>query len=413
MYEVLKWIVIALSVFSAPMLIWLFISMIPGFLPEKRAEKTEEKMHRFAVLICARNEEAVIGHLLDSLKEQDYPQENYCVFVVADNCTDHTACAAAAHGAVVMERCNPLEKGKGYALGFGIKQLQKDYEGRFDAVCVFDADNLVSGSFLKEMNEALCTGADVALGYRDTKNIHDSWISEAYSIYWLMLLRFYHMSRHRMGMSSMVGGTGFALKLSALENGAWETYTLTEDVEFSIQQICKGNTIVPARRAVFYDEQPSRFGVSVKQRFRWMAGGMQCIPRYLKTILKTIGGGGRQGWDLLWYLFFIPATGLTIPLNVCGAAVILENPLLQPFSVLLIAGGILGNVIFAMVIAALTLKLEKRKVRPMLRGILLYPVFLFTMMCVAFAALCRPKTEWVPIAHQSAYTIEEMKTRKN
>jgi len=49
------------------------------------------RRHRFAVLICARNEETVIGELIGSLQQQDYPADLFDVFVVADNCTDHTA----------------------------------------------------------------------------------------------------------------------------------------------------------------------------------------------------------------------------------------------------------------------------------------------------------------------------------
>lgn len=43
---------------------------------------------RFAVLIPARNEEEVIGSLIDSLKKQDYPQELYEIYTLINNCDD-------------------------------------------------------------------------------------------------------------------------------------------------------------------------------------------------------------------------------------------------------------------------------------------------------------------------------------
>lgn len=61
-----------------------------------------------------------------------------------------------------------------------------------------------------------------------------------------------------------------------------------------------------------------------------------------------------------------------------------------------------------MLVAFLTLKLEARKIRPMLRGIVLYPIFLLTMMFIALGALFRPRTEWIPIEHQSKYRIEDV-----
>ena len=48
----------------------------------------------------------------------NYPQELYGIFVVADNCIDNTAKIAAALGANVIIRFNPVERGKRYALEY-------------------------------------------------------------------------------------------------------------------------------------------------------------------------------------------------------------------------------------------------------------------------------------------------------
>ncbi len=405
--SVVRVITIVLGVFSAPLMIWMIITTLRGFGKPKELVKSEEKLHNFAIIVCARNEENVIANLLNSIKRQDYAGK-YQVFVIADNCTDDTAGVSEKNGAVVFKRFNAEKRGKGFALHYGINRILKLHEGEYDAMCVFDADNLASANFLTEMNNALCSGGDVALGYRDTKNIHDSWVSEVYSIYWLMLQRFYHNPRHAMGISSMVGGTGFAFKIASLGEEGWNTDSITEDVEFSIQQVVKGHKIVPANKARFYDEQPADFGVSVKQRLRWMTGGMQCIPLYLKEIFKTVFKGNARALDLAWYILFIPATGLAIPLNITSAITLVGTPGLQPFALLAIVGCFSLSIVFAWLIAFSTLKLEKREMKGMGRGILLYPVFMFTMMVLAFAALVRPRTEWVPIKHDSSRTIEEL-----
>ncbi len=405
-YTICWWIVLILSIFSAPIMLWMGINLLIGLKKPKELKRQEEKEHRFAVLICARNEENVIGNLLSSLHKQTY--QNCEIFVVADNCTDDTARVCVALGAHVYERFNENEKGKGYALHWGINRLLKEHSGEFDALCVFDADNLAAPEFLTEMNAALCSGADVALGYRDTKNVHDSWVSEVYSIYWLMLQRFYHAPRHTIGLSSMVGGTGFAFKLSALGEEGWTTYSLTEDVEFSIQQILKGNKIVPARKAVFYDEQPETFGVSVKQRLRWIIGGMQCIPLYFKQIMKNVFRGNLKALDMAWYVLFIPATGLALPLNVAAVLMFAFQPALAPIVPWIILGIVAWNLLFGVFAATLTLGMEGKEMRPMLRGILCYPLFLISMIFLSFGAMFKPHMEWVPIAHSSKYTIEDV-----
>ena len=65
---------------------------------------TASAHRRYAVLICARNEERVIGELIASLKAQDYPAELVDLYVLADNCSDGTCQAARAAGATVYER---------------------------------------------------------------------------------------------------------------------------------------------------------------------------------------------------------------------------------------------------------------------------------------------------------------------
>ena len=110
---------------------------------------------RFAVLIAARNEELVIGPLINSLLTQDYPQDLYDIWVIPNNCTDNTAQAAVNFGAKVLE-CTVPVKSKGEVLRFAYHRLR----GRqYDAYCVFDADNVVDRRFLAEMNNAYLAGA--------------------------------------------------------------------------------------------------------------------------------------------------------------------------------------------------------------------------------------------------------------
>ena len=83
-----------------------------------RKFKPAKKKHKYGILIAARNEEKVIGNLIDSINKQDYPKDLYKVFVVADNCTDNTASIARKHGAVVYEREDNEHRTKGFALQF-------------------------------------------------------------------------------------------------------------------------------------------------------------------------------------------------------------------------------------------------------------------------------------------------------
>ena len=98
---------------------------VPVALWRRHRVQRTVPVRRYAVLISARNEEAVIGQLLDSIRRQDYPAENLTAFVVADNCTDSTAQAARDAGAVVYERSDTVHVGKGYALNFMLSKIRE------------------------------------------------------------------------------------------------------------------------------------------------------------------------------------------------------------------------------------------------------------------------------------------------
>ena len=165
--------------------------MLVGFLNRRRAEQYDappaRELRRYAALIAARNEEAVIAELIESLRAQDYPADKLDIFVVADNCTDATAAVARQAGAQVFERFDTARVGKGYALDFLFCRLreaglEQDYAGYF----VFDADNLVDRAFVRRMNDTACSGDFAAVTcYRNSKNYGANWISAGYSLWFL------------------------------------------------------------------------------------------------------------------------------------------------------------------------------------------------------------------------------------
>jgi len=182
----LKIIVGILKVIDILMIIYGVYYVIIGifvFLKEKKIKKTNAK-NRFAIIIPARNEEKVIGNLLDSLKKQKYPKELYDIFVFPNNCNDKTKEIAIENNAEIIE-CTEKIKSKGEALKYSFKYLNDNFEF-YDAFIIFDADNVVHPQFIEKMNDALCSGYQIAQGYRDSKNPHDTWISNCYTLYYMI-----------------------------------------------------------------------------------------------------------------------------------------------------------------------------------------------------------------------------------
>lgn len=269
---------------------------------EDRAEDTPPQKH-FALIIAAHNEELVIGHVIDSLKHQNYPASMYDIFVIADNCTDKTSEIAEKHGAIVYKRFNNEERGKGYALEWMFKKLY-DMDDKYDVISVFDADNVVSANFLLEMNKQLCKGYKVVQGYIDSKNPFDSWITCSYSIAFWLSNRIFQLPRYYLGLSCGLCGTGFCVDIGVLKKIGWGATCLTEDLEFTMKLTLNGMKVAWAHEAVVYDEKPLTLKQSWRQRKRWMQGHADCAARFLGPLFsKAFREGDLASFDCAIYLF--------------------------------------------------------------------------------------------------------------
>lgn len=248
--------------------VYQFIISVTSLIKFKEKPLLVDKKHRFIIALPANNEETVIGNLIKSLKMQDYDKDLFDIYVIADNCTDNTAKIARENGAIVYERFDETKKTKGYALNWFLSKM-KVKKDDYDALLVFDADNIVDKNFLNVMNKKLCQGEVLVQGYRDIKNPTDTWVSGGYAIFYWTMNRLYHLARYNMGLSPLINGTAFMVKWDMLIDEGWNTKTLTEDIEFALINISKGVKLGWAKDAIVYDEQPLTFKQSWKQRERW------------------------------------------------------------------------------------------------------------------------------------------------
>lgn len=263
-------------------------------VPWLRKEKPHgpAKANRYAVLICARNEQRVIGDLIASLRGQTYDQSLLSIFVLADNCTDDTAMVARVAGAHVYERFNQVRVGKGYALQELLEHLEQDYPRGFDGYFVFDADNILAPNYVEAMNRTFSDGHEIVTSFRNSKNYGDNWISAGYALWFLRESRYLNHARFLLGTSCAVSGTGFLFSRQVLEEtGPWPFHLLTEDIQFSVDQVTRGRKIAFCPDAVLYDEQPTTFRQSWNQRLRWSKGYLQVFRGYGAKLLRGAAGG--------------------------------------------------------------------------------------------------------------------------
>lgn len=376
---------------------------IPWFVRKKAAPAAQD--NDYAVLICARNEAAVIGDLIASLREQTYRQDKLHIFVLADNCTDDTALIARCAGAEVYERQSSTRVGKGYALQDLMRHLRQDHPAGFDGYFVFDADNILRHDYVERMNETFAAGNDIVTSYRNSKNYGDNWISAGYALWFLRESRYLNGAREALGSSCAVSGTGFLFSRAVAEElEDWPFHMLTEDIEFSVHEITGGRRIAFCADAELYDEQPTQFRQSWHQRMRWSRGYLQVFRGYGRQLLGGILRGSFSCFDMS--MAIMPAFILSALSIVCNAALGIWGAVIGDD--ILIAAQSIGQLVLNMYLTLLALggittvtewnHIHTSTVKKV-GYVFTFPIFMFTYIPIAFAAFfC--KTEWKPIEHR-------------
>ena len=432
MLELVKHLNFAVVVLFTLLYLYQGFYVVVGLVRRRWQDRHQpSRLHRFAVIVSARNEEGVIGELLESLNRQNYPKELLDLYVVADNCTDDTAGAARRAGAFVYERFDQVHKGKGYAMDYLFRRLKEEGKDCYDGYFVFDADNLVDANFVAEMNRTFDQGYDAVTCYRNSKNFAANWISAGYSIWFLREARFLNFPRTLLGTNCHVSGTGFLVSARVIEdNGGWPFHLLTEDIQFSVDCAIQGILRIEDKhldllgvncdKAVVYDEQPTTFRQSWDQRLRWSKGFYQVDREYTLPLLKGCFRRGRLGTSC-YDMFVTVAPGMLLTLlMILFNGVILAACLTQPAylatRIIHETVGFMGSAVWNFYVGLLfygliTVLSEWRHIdaAPVqkLGYVLTFPIFMFTYIPISIAALVQ-KVEWKPIYHTATKKINEL-----
>lgn len=376
-----------------------------GYFRRRKAVPAAPPAVRFAVVVAARNEEAVIGDLIDSFQRQTYPKEYFDVIVIPNNCSDATEQCARAHGARILP-CTVPVKSKGEVLSFAFSELlSEDY----DAFCIFDADNVADEDYLEAMNRAFAAGVKIAQGYRESKNPGSTWVSAGYSIYFRMIGECINRPRASWGLPVFLGGTGWAVHKSCLEKYGWETSSIVEDCEYTLSCVLRGEKIAWVRDAVTYDEQPVSFRQSFTQRRRWSSGMLRLLPRYISQLRKNSGGSLLKRMDalisvaspLMQVFSYVPALLTTAACLLSGRAELLAAGVLLPF-ILNLLGTTAG--------AAGVCFIGQGYKKGLWKGALTYWLFTLSWVWINFISLFKKIEIWKEIQHTVSWKNDVEKT---
>jgi cellulose synthase/poly-beta-1,6-N-acetylglucosamine synthase-like glycosyltransferase len=241
---------------------------------------------RFALLIPAHNESAVIGSTVENLLAIDYPHERFDILVIADHCDDATAETARQAGAICYER-NKGDRGrKGYALAWMLGVLSEQ-EAPYDAYVIFDADSRVNPHFLQAMNNKLEQGASVLQGQHIISNIEESLYNRLAAIDMRLNNRLRNKAKDNLGLSCRLMGDAMCFSAAVLQRHPWETHSLVEDMEFGIHLLRQGVRVQYVQEAQSYGQAAGDWQRAERQRLRWSGGFLDVRRRMALRILSA------------------------------------------------------------------------------------------------------------------------------
>ncbi|MEZ4681168.1 MAG: glycosyltransferase family 2 protein [Caldilineaceae bacterium] len=238
----------------------------------------------------------LLPKLLENLRQLDYPQQQYVIHVVADNCNDRTAELGRAMGAIVHERFDTQNLGKGHALQWLLGQVVAT-EKTFDAAVIIDADSVISTNFLRVMDAHLQRGARVIQSYDGVLDADRSWAVSLRSAAMAVLNFVRPQGRMLLGGSAGLKGNGMVFHREVLERYAWSA-SVTEDLEYHMTLIMNGIRVFFAPDAIVWAEMPETLRNSHTQNVRWEQGRLEMarhfIPRLFWAALRPWRHGGAR-----------------------------------------------------------------------------------------------------------------------
>jgi cellulose synthase/poly-beta-1,6-N-acetylglucosamine synthase-like glycosyltransferase len=224
-----------------------------------------------SVLVPVKNEEKVVGRLLDSLVRLDYPKENLEVIVVEDESKDRTleickGFAVKYPWIKVFHRDSSL--GKGDALNYAFHRSSGEIIATFDADDVPEPQAVTKA--LRYFNDP---GTGAVHGYHRVLNLRESLISRL-AAYENFVYRLSNDGKYALRLFVTFSGSNTFFRRSALEKvGLWDPKSLVEDAELSVR-FARANIATRLAPVECWQEMPAKVGSLFRQRIRWSGGNM-------------------------------------------------------------------------------------------------------------------------------------------
>ena len=247
---------------------------------------SKERLPTVSIIVPVKDEEKVVGRLLEALLKLDYPSEKREIVIVEDGSVDKTVelCReyVKRYPGQVRLFCQRTSNGKPSALNYALKHVKGEVVAVFDADSVPKADTLLKAvehfedpSVAAVQGRACSINADV--------NMLTKFISYEEAVRYETYMR----GKDVLNLFVPLTGSCYFIRRSVLlEVNGWDDASLSEDMEIALKLTKEGYRIRYAPEIRCWQENPVKLAQLIKQRLRWFRGSMEIALKYGKLVTK-------------------------------------------------------------------------------------------------------------------------------
>ena len=294
----------------------------------------------------------------------------------------------------------------------------------------FDADNVLDGEFFNKMNDAFiaCDKKHAITSFRNSKNFGTNTLTALYGMSFITSCTIESRGRMALKSSSRILGSGFLVGSEMVKDG-WNNVILSDDTDFTIEQVLQGQRVVYCDEAMYYDEHPTTLKAMWRQRLRWAKGAIVVLKHRAKNLFKNAFGFRKKdkkeenqkqlrgsSCDLIGCT--LPIGAITFFLFIFNIILIaLASIFVEDVSQIWINWAIstaittgIGYVLFLISGICCYVK-ERHRIKGVSLGIkissvILWPLFVVLLTPLQIVALFKRDVSWTPIEHKDTASHE-------
>ena len=235
-----------------------------------------------AVLVPAHDEALGIVSAVEGIRPQLWGGDR--LLVIADNCTDATACLAGRAGAEVIERVDKSRRGKAFALDYGLRKIAVKPP---DVVVVVDADCRLSAGCLSILASKVAeTGRPVQAQYRldPPSGVASPYLQIATFAFAVKSIA-RPLGLSVLGQPCPLQGTGMAFPWSIISGADLASSEIVEDLVLGLELVRAAHLPLFCPEAQVFSAFPSSWDGQQGQRTRWETGHLNVIFTRLPGLL--------------------------------------------------------------------------------------------------------------------------------